>query len=48
MTVKSTKNLKPYESVLTTWNRGKLGKYKILKKNNKKAFEDSVVKIHKD
>ncbi len=47
MTVKSIKNLKPYESTLTTWNRGKFGKYRILKKINKKAFKDSVVKTHK-
>ncbi len=47
MTVKYIKNLKPYESTLTTWNRGKFGKYKILKKINKKAFKDSVVKNHK-
>ena len=32
MTVKSKKNIKPYESTLTTWNRGKFGKYKIFPK----------------
>lgn len=38
-----TKNshLKKYESVQTTWNKGKFGKYRILKKINKQAFDSS-------
>ena len=33
------KVLKTYESSLITWNKGKLGKYQLLRKINKKAFE---------
>jgi hypothetical protein len=33
------KLLKNYESSLTTWNKGKFGKYQLLRKINKKAFE---------
>ncbi len=45
---KLTKKLKSYESLLTTWNRGRLGKYKILKKINKNAFEKSIKKVDKE
>tara|TARA_X000000368_G_scaffold393361_1_gene358995 strand:- start:92 stop:235 length:144 start_codon:yes stop_codon:yes gene_type:complete len=40
----STKNkhLKKYELVETTWNKGKFGKYRILKKINKLAFNSST------
>tara|TARA_Y100000748_G_scaffold295469_1_gene287253 strand:+ start:2216 stop:2365 length:150 start_codon:yes stop_codon:yes gene_type:complete len=48
MTVKSRKKVKSYEANLTTWNRGKFGKYKILKKMNKKAYHDSVMKSEVD
>ena len=48
MTVKLRKKLKSYESKLTTWNRGKLGKYKILKSMNKQAYEDSIKKPEAD
>ncbi len=44
MTDKLRKKLKSYESKLTTWNRGKFGKYKILKKMNKQAYRDSIMK----
>ena len=44
MMVKSRKKLRSYESKLTTWNRGKFGKYKILKKMNKQAYQDSLMK----
>ena len=39
-----TKNshLKKYESVQTTWNKGKFGKYKILRKINKQAYDLST------
>ena len=43
------KLLKNYESSLTTWNKGKLGKYQLLRKINKKAFELSKIiteKLH--
>mgnify|MGYP001272262824 CR=1 len=33
--------LKKYEQTLTTWNKCFLGKYRILKKINKKAFAQS-------
>ena len=36
------KQLKDYESDHLTWNKGKHGKYKILKKWNKKAFNLSI------
>ena len=36
------KNKKDYEIILTTWNKGKFGKYKLLKKNNKTAFNKST------
>ena len=48
MTVKLRKKLKSYESKLTTWNRGKFGKYKILKRMNKQAYEDSIKKPEAD
>ena len=48
MMVKSRKKLKTYESKLTTWNRGKFGKYKILKKMNKQAYLDSIMKPQED
>ncbi len=48
MTVKLRKKLKSYESKLTTWNRGKLGKYKILKRINRQAYEDSIKKPEVD
>ncbi len=48
MKVKSRKKLKSYESKLTTWNRGKFGKYKILKKINKQAYLDSIMKPEED
>ena len=48
MMVKSRKKLKSYESKLTTWNRGKFGKYKILKKINKQAYLDSIMKPQED
>tara|TARA_B110000008_G_C16775557_1_gene486369 strand:+ start:514 stop:654 length:141 start_codon:yes stop_codon:yes gene_type:complete len=38
MKEENKKKLKDYEINLVTWNRGKYGKYKILKKINKKAF----------
>ncbi len=41
------KLLKDYESSLTTWNKGKLGKYKLLRKINKKAFKRSIVTTEK-
>ncbi len=44
MTVKSRKKVKSYEAKLTTWNRGKFGKYSILKKLNKQAYYDSITK----
>ena len=31
-------NQKVYELAKLTWNKGRLGKYKILKTNNKKAM----------
>ena len=34
--------LKDYEQAHLTWNKGRYGKYKILKKLNKKAFNSSV------
>ena len=46
--VKSRKKLKTYESKLTTWNRGKFGKYKILKKMNKQAYLNSIMKPQED
>ena len=48
MMVKLRKKLKSYESKLTTWNRGKFGKYKILKKMNKQAYLDSIMKPQED
>ena len=36
------KQLKDYERKLVTWNKGKHGKYKKLKKLNKRAFNLSV------
>lgn len=48
MLVKSRKKLKSYEAKLTTWNRGKFGKYKILKKMNKQAYQDSLMKPEED
>ena len=36
------KQLKDYERKLVTWNKGKHGKYKNLKKLNKRAFNLSV------
>tara|TARA_B100001013_G_scaffold143580_1_gene84818 strand:+ start:554 stop:688 length:135 start_codon:yes stop_codon:yes gene_type:complete len=36
------KDEKDYEIILTTWNKGKFGKYKLLKKNNKIAFDKST------
>ncbi len=33
--------LKDYEITLTTWNKCFLGKYKLLKKINKKAYNES-------
>jgi len=36
------KDGKDYEIILTTWNKGKFGKYKLLKKNNKIAFDKST------
>ena len=48
MMVKSRKKLKSYESKLTTWNRGKFGKYKILKKMNKQAYHNSIMKPQED
>ncbi len=36
------KLLKEYECSLITWNKGRHGKYKILKKINKKAFNLSI------
>ena len=48
MMVKSRKKLKSYESKLTTWNRGKFGKYKILKKMNKQAYLNSIMKPQED
>ena len=42
--VKQRKKLKSYETKLTTWNRGKFGKYKMLKRMNKQAYQDSIVK----
>ena len=40
MPKKSENNkLKPYETKSITWNKGKQGKYKILSKINRKAFE---------
>ena len=36
------KQLKDYECTLVTWNKGKHGKYKKLKKLNKKAFNLSI------
>jgi len=36
------KKLKEYETMLVTWNKGRHGKYKILRKNNKKAFNLST------
>ena len=48
MMVKSRKKLKSYESKLITWNRGKFGKYKILKKMNKQAYLDSIMKPQED
>ena len=36
------KDGKDYEITLTTWNKGKFGKYKLLKKNNKIAFDKST------
>jgi|TARA_B100001778_G_C18357392_1_gene524794 hypothetical protein len=38
----SKKKLKDYEQAHLTWNKGRYGKYKILKKLNKKAFNSSV------
>jgi|TARA_Y100000389_G_C17440794_1_gene508427 hypothetical protein len=37
--------LKNYESSLTTWNKGKLGKYQILRKINKEAYQRTTKKI---
>ena len=48
MMVKLRNNLKSYETKLTTWNRGKFGKYKILKKMNKQAYKDSIKKPEVD
>ena len=48
MMVKLRKNHKSYETKLTTWNRGKFGKYKILKKMNKQAYKDSIKKPEVD
>ena len=40
MPKKSENNkLKPYETRSITWNKGKQGKYKILSKINREAFE---------
>ena len=39
--------LKHYESSLTTWNKGKLGKYQILRKINKEAFHRATKTIKK-
>ena len=36
------KDTKDYETILSTWNKGKFGKYKLLKKNNKIAFKKST------
>tara|TARA_B100001996_G_C18349048_1_gene473240 strand:- start:103 stop:255 length:153 start_codon:yes stop_codon:yes gene_type:complete len=36
------KNIKSYESIEITWNKGKYGKYKLLRTLNKKAFIDST------
>ena len=33
------KKLKVYELSNMTWNKGRLGKYKLLRKINKKAFK---------
>jgi len=40
-------NIKSYEAIETTWNKGKYGKYKLLRKLNKKAFIDSIKPNHK-
>ena len=48
MTFKLRKKVKSYEAKLTTWNRGKFGKYKILKIMNKKAYRDSIMKSEVD
>ncbi|MBT3549433.1 MAG: hypothetical protein HOM30_03805 [Gammaproteobacteria bacterium] len=43
--MKDTPNKKPlknYELSLTTWNKGRLGKYQLLRKINKKAFKRSL------
>ena len=37
------KLLKNYESSLTTWNKGELGKYQLLRKINKEAFKRSKI-----
>ena len=36
------KQLIDYEYALVTWNKGRYGKYKMLKKWNKKAFKLAV------
>ncbi len=36
------KQLRGYEQAHLTWNKGRFGKYKLLKKLNKKAFKSSV------
>tara|TARA_B100001996_G_scaffold30831_1_gene23425 strand:+ start:1458 stop:1610 length:153 start_codon:yes stop_codon:yes gene_type:complete len=41
------KNLKNYEFIEITWNKGKYGKYKLLKELNKKAFINSTKSTHK-
>ena len=44
MPKKSENNkLKPYETKSITWNKGKQGKYKILSKINREAFEKAQV-----
>jgi len=42
MKEQNKKKLKSYEIDLVTWNRGKHGKYKMLKKINKRAFEKQL------
>lgn len=45
--ISNKKSLKEYESTLTTWNKGKMGKYQLLKRLNKRAFDLSMRSIEK-
>tara|TARA_B100000287_G_scaffold352703_1_gene342242 strand:+ start:624 stop:767 length:144 start_codon:yes stop_codon:yes gene_type:complete len=37
-----TKQPKDYEAIAFTWTKSKIGKYKLLKRINKKAYKKSL------